>query len=191
MRWLWLFLGFGALHAEIEQVRITWDKSQCDVTCVNLLEKNLNNFSPVAAYDLNPEKGIGYLRWMPTAPFNLIAVKRVYQSVGFGFGIGDVIVKVRGVLEKKGNAFIVRSLGDGTRFRLIGPPNPSTTTFHSTGSWQSYPLTPDQRSKLQEGFLGHQVVEVYGGIFFTEYDFPMIITQQIRFPDKLPNEMAK
>lgn len=189
--WIVFLLIFGTLSAEIQEVRMTWNKATCDGTCVSLLRKNLDRFNAVAAYKMEPEKGIAYLRWMPEANFDLISIKRIYQSVGFGFGVGDVMVKVRGVIERKGNDYILKSLGDGTKFRLLGPPHPGQTSFRSTGSWQSYPLSPDQKRQLQEGYANHEVVEVFGGLFYNQWDLPMIITQNIQFPDQLPAENKK
>ncbi len=167
---------------------MTWNKASCAGSCLALLQRTLDRYPPVGAYKLDGEKGIAYIRWKPESNFDLISIKRIYQSVGFGFGIGDVMVKVRGVVIKKGKDFLLKSLGDNSTFRLLGPPHPGTTNFNSTGSWQSYPLTADQRSQLQLGYQDHLVVEVSGGIFYNQFDYPMIITQDIKFTNKLGTE---
>lgn len=187
-RWFLSLLVCGSLSAEIEQVQITWNNTLCSGDCVSLLERNLDHYNAVAAYNVNPEKGIAHLRWMPDAKFDLLSIKRVYQAVGIGFGIGDVMIRVRGVVVRKGNDYYLRSLGDGTKFRLLGRPNPSQTAFHSTGSWQSYPLSNEQRNKLQQAYSNHYVTEVAGGIYNIEFDMPMIITDQIQFDNLLDSE---
>lgn len=187
MKWcLWIcLLTAGSLSAEVVQVQMTWNRLQCETTCITVLKNTLNKYPPVVSYKIDGPKGVAYLQWNPESQFELATIKRVYQSVGFGFGIGDVIITVRGVIEKKGKDFILRSIGDNSRFRLIGSANPSKTSFSSTGSYLSYPLSAELRKQLEEGVSQKFVTEITGGLYNTQFDYPMIMIKDLSFPNKL------
>ncbi len=155
-----------SLLLEIVTVTATWNPGICNEGCGKQLEKKLNAYGDIQKIELTSGKVVMY--WKPNAPFNYQALKRNFQAVGVGLNLEPFQIKVRGTLSTSGGDMVITSIGDNTRFNLIGPAPKSTSKYISRGALANHKLQGDLLDQLNLAQKNRQVIEVTGDLYLPE-----------------------
>lgn len=179
-----LSLHIGAVQAEVQQVTLKWLAMQCQASCVRGLEKQLRRIRGVASVDISEPQGQAILQWDPTVPFSYRSIEAAIAMIGIGIDPEDFGVTVRGnIIHDKSNVILV-SIGDNTRFYLIGTPPFVPNQFIEENSLSNRALTPQIRSQLLEAERNHQFVTITGPLFQPEASPPLyLVVQSLNMSD--------
>src|SRR5262249_10482431 len=150
-------LEMGIVDANIERVTIKWVSWQfaiggCNVECGRLVEQQLRKVPGVAAATADISAGQVTLEWRKGYPFNYFPLDAAMRIAGTG--TEDVHVTVRGRIVHGRDTDIDKatitliSLGDGTRFLLLGPLITSGTQYVIESNPASYAMPREWREEL-------------------------------------------
>ena len=151
---------------EIVTVTATWNPGICNDKCGEMLGKALNKNGAIQKIDLTSGKVVMY--WKPNAPFNYQTLKRNFQSVGVGLNLTPYELKVRGTVFKQGGDVVLVSIGDNTRFNLIGPAPVSSNQYVSRGTIVNRKLQGELLDQVELAMKNRAIVEVTGGLYLPE-----------------------
>lgn len=160
--WLTLLLAFSALDAEISKVTVKWlNPTICQQGCVNDMAKQFEVMNGAAEAIINQGAGQVDIRWKPKSAFSFSPINTAMRMVGPS--INTVNVVVRGTVAHSGsNTFTLESLGDNTRFFLLGPTNPNMTQYTVVHNTDNRPLSDETKAKLLKAEKDFEVVEIEG-----------------------------
>lgn len=175
-----LILASTPLTAEIQQLEMRYNPAFCTMQCPNMLANALRNMTAVAEVTLNAQQGQAFLRYKPNMPFDFWAFKRALQSVGSNYDY--LRIKVRGTLVGKDKNFTLVSLGDNTRFSLLGPLQSSPVQYTISPNLTNHPLTPYLIESLERGVKENRIAVIQGWLFEPDRNPPYyIVIEQMNF----------
>lgn len=149
------------ISAEIERVTVKWlNPTICSDSCINDMAKQFGAIAGAAEVVLDQGAGQADVRWKPRAPFNFNPINTAMRLVGPS--IHDVRVKVRGTISHASSTITLESLGDNTRFILLGPVNPSMKQYTVVHNTDNRSLSDETKAKFLEAEKNFEVVEVEG-----------------------------
>lgn len=154
-------LTLFSLDAEISKVSVKWlNPTICAETCINDMAKQLGNMNGAAEIILDQGGGQADIRWKPKSPFSFAPINTAMRLVGPS--INNVHISVRGVISHSGSTFTLESLGDNTRFLLIGPTTPSMHQYTVMHNTDNRPISNEMKARLLEAEKNFEIVEIDG-----------------------------
>lgn len=170
------------LQGEVVQVIVKWNAAICLNACTPGLEKNLTAIKAVRDLQINSRAGMAIMGWSPTIQFSYEPFNLATRMVGIR--VSDIRVKVRGTIAHDAENFYLVSLGDSSRFRLIGPilPNPDQYTIRQNP--ETHPLAPSLVTQLLNAEKNQELVTVEGPLFEPNRYTLILITEQTKFQKK-------
>ena len=161
---------FNQMYGEIEKITIKWTANLCADSCIRDMYKQFGAVNGIAEKIINQQQGMAEFRWKPKSSFNFQMLDQAMRLVGPR--IQDSRVRVRGTISHDASNVYLNSLGDNTRFILLGTPPASTTEYVIQYSAQTRGLPPETRKKFLDSENNFEVVVVEGPLFepirFTE-----------------------
>jgi hypothetical protein len=158
--WLFSMALIYPLTAEIERISVIWNPQICLEPCVREITKQLRLVNGIAEIVINSQQGEADIRWKPKVPFSYDYIKTAFGIVGAT--IRDVRVQVRGTLAVSNSAIFLESLGDNTRFVLLGPAQQSFVKYVPQKNFETHPLSPEMQQQLLAAARESCVVVVKG-----------------------------
>lgn len=163
-KYFWLLsLCMGVLSplcAEIERITVLWNPQICLEPCVREITRQLRMVNGIAEIVISEAQGQADIRWKPKVPFSYDYIKTAFGIVGAT--IRDVRMQVRGTLTVSASTIILESLGDNTRFVLLGPAQQSFTKNIPQKNFDTHPLAPEMQQQLLTAAREFCVVTVKG-----------------------------
>lgn len=148
-------------HAEVSKVTVKWlNPGVCSESCITDMAKQFGAMSGAAEVILNQGGGQVDIRWKPRVPFSYYPINTAMRMVGPS--IHDIRVSVRGTIAHNSNTITLESLGDNTKFVLLGPVNPSMNQYTVVHNTDNRPLSEEARKKFLDAEKYFEVVEVEG-----------------------------
>ncbi len=170
----------GHSHAEVLKVQIQWQPEACNLTCAQLIGKQLQQVPGVAEIIMNQPGGYAELRWKPRYPFNYTAIQTAMQMVGVG--MRTIRVKVRGTIQFQAQSVALISLGDNTPFYLLGQLNATPNQQTISDSLQNRQLSQAVLSQLAEGVKQNRVAVIEGPLYMpSNYTWLWLVVDQLQF----------
>jgi hypothetical protein len=175
------------LKAEITRYTVSWDPQFClQPTCHSLVSSGLSQLSQVALVKFDPNAGSAVLFWKPYNEFSYDAIENVMRrlqlspSVAVGVSYGkqlNGVIKLRGTISREGNAYTIRSIGDNSRFILIGDLLPAKNPHQYVDMFNvdNRPLSPKITALLMEAQKNFRVVTIEGPLLMPERRPPLYI----------------
>jgi hypothetical protein len=161
LTWLTLMLLPFSLNAEISKVTVKWlNPIICQEGCVNEMTKQFGTMNGAAEVIINQGGGQVDIRWKPRTIFSFAPLNTAMRLVGPS--INAVNVSVRGTVSHSGNTFTLDSLGDNTKFILLGPVNPNMKQYTVVHNTDNRPLPDDVKTKLLEAEKNFEIVQIDG-----------------------------
>ncbi|MBA3721505.1 MAG: hypothetical protein H0W88_03795 [Parachlamydiaceae bacterium] len=175
------FLTFtSSLPAEIGKILIKWNAALCLDTCIPTLSNQFRGIPGVTDFQINPSAGVAELHWAPQYPFSIVPFNNATRMVGIR--MSNMRVQVRGFITHDPYNFYIVSLGDNSRFQLIGPIRPQVGNYVIRQNIANHPLAPDVQQKLLQAEGSGQIVTVEGPLFEPTRLNLILITEQITLP---------
>lgn len=174
------------LHSEVDKVILTWDAALCLDQCTLPLEKNLRGIEGVKAIQINAKSGNAVIDWAPNTPFSFGPFNTATRFTGIR--LSDIRVRVRGTVSQQGSDFYLTSVGDNTRFLLVGPLKYEPEHYLIKEATASHPIEGNLRTQMQTAVGNNSVVTVEGPLFEPYRMYLAIIVQQFKLPP--PSEQA-
>lgn len=164
-------LAFYNLRSEIEMVSFTWDNVLCREDCAMRIEKELHKIHDVAEVSVSQRDGMAKMRWDADKPFDFSPIRQAIKRVGIH--VQTLKVTVTGTIEKKNNKFYIVSIGDATKFNLMGVAvdEPGKNRYVIQNSRYNRPLSARQVEILTEAMHEKKIVTIHGPIY-SPYQFP-------------------
>lgn len=156
-------LVHAGLSAEIELVDVQWIAPKCIGTCITRVTDLFRQLNGTAELIVSQPEGRVSLRWKPYAPFRTDAITNTMSAIGLRSQ--DIRLRVRGTISRRGRSFILRSMGDNTKFILLGPPPVSMSLFIPTRSIETHVISPELQQHLAHAERYFVVVTVEGPLF--------------------------
>ncbi len=158
-----ILIPFNFAYAEIKEVIIRWNALTCLDICTPGLEANLRSIKGALRVEINPRGGIAVIGWDPNRtfsyePFNL-------ATRGSGVRSTDIRLKVAGTITHDASGFYLTSVGDFTRFLLIGPISTQSGRYTINTNIANHPLPPDLQEEFIEAEINGLIVTVEGPLF--------------------------
>jgi hypothetical protein len=184
-RWLSLLLLCltcnQGLHAEIEEIVVTWNAFKCQATCAQQIEQQLTGIKGVKNLKVNASSGAAVMQWDPRFPLSYEPFR--YASAGVGIKIISMRVRVKGKISHDSGHVYIISEKDGTRFHLIGPIRPEQGRYVPKYSLETHPLPDDTKEQLLALEKAGKTVAISGPLFLPSFYPLTIVTEQIKAPD--------
>lgn len=176
---LLLTVYLNLLHSEIEQIRIKWNSSVCQESCLRKLENQFQSLPELTGMTINGNEGEAILTWKPDAPFSYIPIEVAISRIGFG--IDEIQMTIKGkISHERGNPILISS-GDNTRFNLLGTPEIKPNRYIEQNSPFNRPLTLEMNSILKDAESNKKVLTISGPLFQPENSPPLyLIVESIR-----------
>lgn len=168
------------MQAEIEKILIKWNAALCLDTCIPLMERNLHAIKGVTDFQINPNAGVAEIHWDPQAHFSYEPFNLASRAVGSR--ILDIRVRVKGTIAHDRENFFISSLGDNTRFLLIGPIAPVPGGYTIRGNIASHPLSPSLKQQLLDAENAGKQVTIEGPLFQPTWYTLTLIAEQVNLP---------
>lgn len=178
-----------SLEAEVQKVVLKWNAALCQDTCVPLMQRQLQAIPGIANFQINAGAGIADIDWKPDAPFSFYPFNTATRSVGAR--LLDVRVKVKGTIVYDSQNLYLVSLGDNSRFILLGPLGMQSSQFVMQANPANHPLPADIKENLIEASRKHQTVTIEGPLFEPERYNLSLITEKIDFPKEEPRDYQR
>lgn len=164
------------LHAEIQKIIVVWTRGICTPTCIVNLERQLRRMDGVADINMNPSSATAVLQWNPNVPFSFQALEAPMSKIGLS--IEHLRIRVQGTLSHDDNNIWLSSIGDGTRFVVLGGVDPTVVGYTETFNTESYRLPLDQRQQFIDAENQNLTVTIDGPIFMPERAPPLVILSE-------------
>lgn len=161
--WLVCLLVSSHLQGEIQDVTVMWRSALCDYRCVDALHKNFRQIRGVGSIAIDPPAGKAHLTYIPGAKFEFQPINYAMRRIGIS--LRDIRIRIRGTISHTGDTFFINSLGDTTRFALIGFPEASRQRYVVPFSRYNRPLEGDVKRVLAMAAAEHRLVTIEGPIF--------------------------
>lgn len=150
-----------SLQGEISKVTVKWkNPGICLDSCITDMAKHFGSMNGAAEVILNQGGGQVDIRWKPRIPFSYSPINTAMRMVGPS--IHEMRVSVRGTVTHSSNTFILESLGDNTKFVLLGPVNPSMSQYTVVHNTDNRPLSEETRMRFLKAEKNFEVVEIEG-----------------------------
>lgn len=172
---VFLFNQSVPLNAEIERITVLWNPQICLEPCVREVTRQLQMVAGIAELVINQPQGQADIRWKPKVPFSYDYIKTAFGIVGAV--IRDVRIQVRGTVTISRNAVTLDSLGDNTRFVLLGPAQQSFTKYVPQRNFDTHPLAPEMQMQLAQAAQDYCVVTVKGPLLRPLMGLYLIVEQ--------------
>lgn len=177
-------------QGEIEKVTAIWsawhfDLAACKGGCAQIIHQQLMRLPGAAEVLVKEAEGRAEIRWKPGVPFSYGPLDNAMRIAGPA--IDTVRLRVRGMITHDARNVFLMSIGDNTRFYLLGPLVPSTTQMVISENVATHPLTVTLRSDLLQAQQNHQVVTIEGPLLLPEQSPPLYLIVerlQIAKPEK-------
>lgn len=159
------------LNAEIVSVRIDWDNIQCQEDCAKLMDKQLNEIKQVATVSVSQTNGNATLQWKAGDKFDFQPVNNAIKRVGLH--LEALRINVRGTISVENRKYFITSIGDGTKFHLLGQAtdDPNKNRYVIQNSAFNRPLSKEQKEQLENAMKNDLTVTIEGPIL-QPYQFP-------------------
>ncbi len=175
------------VSAEVEQVTVKWTPGLCITNCPQSLEKEFKKIKGVATISINQGSGQADLTWKPNEPFTYQLVSTAMRMIGLT--IHDFRVRVKGTIRHDDHNVILVSIGDNTRFVLLGPITPSLHNQVIEHNVQNHPLAAGKRDQLLNAEMNNQIVTIEGPIFEGWKAPPLyLIAEQVQVQQNPPEQ---
>jgi hypothetical protein len=150
-------------NAEIQDVTVMWRGALCDRRCVDSLYRLFKQIRPIASVTIDPQAGKAHMIYKPGSKFEFQPINYAMRRIGLS--LRDIRVRIRGTISHTGDTLFINSLGDTTRFALIGFPEASRQRYVVPFSRYNRPLEADVKRALLFAEANHQLVTIEGPIF--------------------------
>jgi hypothetical protein len=157
-----ILLSFG-LMAEIEQITLKWNPAVCSDICSSTLEKNFQTIKGVSNLQLDHKAGTAAMNWASGIPFSYNPFYAALHSQNLR--IKDIYLRIRGNITHDTENFYIVSLGDNTRFHLIGPVQEQPGQYVIQANIATHPLSAELREKLSTAEKNKQTITIEGLLF--------------------------
>jgi len=175
------FIYFQGLHAEIEQIRVSWNAFKCQTTCVQQIQQSLNAIKGVKSLKIDGPSGIANIEWDPTTPLNYEPFRYAAAAVGINI---DMRVSVKGIISHENENIFIISDKDQTRFLLIGPILVESGRYIPKYNLATHPLPTDIKEQLLD-IERKRVSVVISGPLFLPAQYPLtLVTEHIKMRGK-------
>lgn len=158
-----LVLCTYTLDADVEQVVLRWTPETCTEGCGEIVKKNLEKMRGAASVSVSEVDGQATIRWKPSEKFSFAPINT--QMRLSGPRVRDVRVRVRGTIQHSGENVYLISLGDNTRFELIGIPTPDQTGYVEENNIANRQLSQQTKERLIATERTDQLITVEGPLF--------------------------
>lgn len=177
------------LFAEIESVYLQWNNLICKSDCANLMDRELRKVREISNVAVSQTNGTATMQWKAKKPFSFQAIDSAIKKVGLHIQV--IRVRVRGTISEKNKKFYINSIGDKSKFNLLGAPEQQVdkNRYIIQQSRYNRPLTEAQKEILRDAMQNDLIVTIEGPIY-QPYQFPPldIVVQSINVSESTDNE---
>jgi hypothetical protein len=173
-----LFVTVNFLQAEVEFIQIRWNAFKCLDICTPLIEKNLNAIRNVTNVQINARSGVATMGWSPNYPFSYEPFR--LASSAAGIHIDDMRIRIRGTIGHDFDNFYLVSIGDDSRYLLLGPISTVPGRYIPKYNMASYPLSRDTKEQLLEAEKNGLTVVISGPLYLPSRYPHTLIAEQIK-----------
>lgn len=160
------------LMAEVETVKIKWTPTLCRLeSCIKGLEQQFRRIKGVADVEMNQADGQAILRWKPDVQFSYPPINTAMSMIGLS--VNDIRIRVRGRVAHDSQYTFLISIGDETRFRLLGPIQPQPLTYNVQYNELVHPLTLELQDRLNGAEKDKRIVTIEGPFLQPERSPPL------------------
>lgn len=178
-----------SLIAEIESVSLQWNNVICRSDCAELMDRELRKVKEVSNVGVSQTNGTATMQWKAQKPFSFPAIDSAIKKVGLHIQV--VKVRVRGTISEKNKRFYIHSIGDKSKFNLLGAPENQAdkNRYIVQQSRFNRPLSDAQIEILRDAMQNDLIVTIEGPIY-QPYQFPPldIIIQSINVSESTDKE---
>lgn len=177
------------LNAEITRFTLSWDPVYCNQpTCKRLLSTWIKEMHQVGQLKFDEKGNKAIIYWKPYTDFNYDVIDNLMHRLGLAPQIENTptyesklagIIKLRGTITHDADFVYIRSIGDNSRFVLIGPTRDQTTRYVEKFSFENRKLDPKIRLMLLEAEEHFRVVTIEGPLFEPERRPPLYIVVKL------------
>lgn len=161
------------ISGEIQKLVVVWTRGLCLQNCATNLEREFRGMAGVEDVKMDQSSATAVLKWKEGVPFTFQALEAPLSKIGLS--IEHIRVQVKGILSHDDATIWLTSSGDGTRFVLLGPVQPSLTGFTETYSFESYSLTPEKRATFINAEKQNMIATIDGPILMPETAPPLVL----------------
>lgn len=165
----------GQVHGEIQDVTVFWRSALCDYRCVDNLYKFFRQVRGVGSVVIDAPAGKAHMIYKPGSKFEFQPINYAMRRIGIS--LRDIRVRIRGTISHTGDTLFINSLGDTTRFALIGFPEASRQRYVVPFSRYNRPLELDVKRALLFAEANHLLVTIEGPVF-EPYGIDMILVAE-------------
>lgn len=178
-----LLFAIPALQGEIVDIRVDWNNIQCQADCATQVERQFKRIKEASSVSVDAKGGTATLTWKADTRFSYQPIRAAFARVGIA--MQSLRLTVRGTISSSGRNFYIHSLGDKSKFRLLGTIQPQENRFEPTNSPFNRPLTKQQIEQLKLAESQKLVATVSGPILNLEQLPPYdLITERLNISDK-------
>lgn len=180
--YIFLLMIWGEIvYGEIETVEVKWNAIKCMNICTPLIERNLIDIGTISNLQINERSGVAVMGWDPNQPFSFEPFRYAFSASGIR--ISDIRLRVRGTIAHDSDNFYLVSIGDGTRFTLVGPLYPERGRYIPLNV-ASHPLLPKVKDQLLEAENNRFTVVISGPLYSPNYPPNILVAEEIKINEK-------
>lgn len=173
-----VFCTFTKVQAEIKQITIYWPPQQCQTSCERGLEQQFRRVNGVTDVYVSGSRGQANLKWDSKTPFSYRPLEAAVAAIGLGRE--DIRLSVRGYISHNNQTLFLTSIGDNTRFNLMGPAQGQGPSWAiEQQSPFNRQLSQQLRDQLMETERNRQAVTITGPLFQPETSPPLNLVVEI------------
>lgn len=172
------------LDADVESVVLRWTPETCIAGCGAIVQTNLEKMKGAASVSVSEAASQATILWKPDEKFSFVPINTQMRLAGPR--VRDVRVKVRGTIKHSGQNVYLVSLGDNTRFELIGIPTPDPTGYVEESNIANRQLSQQTKDRLIATERSDQVVTVKGPLFQPTRSPLRLVTERIDISEGKP-----
>lgn len=174
-----LLLIANSINGEVISVTLKWDPLVCFASCNTQLAQQFQKIPGVADMRFNPDMGQVTLIWKPNMPFSFAPLNNALRYVGPKL-LGNTI-SIRGTIERRGNDYYIRSLGDNTLFQLLGALKYEQNRYTIEHSVYNHPIEGNTKMQLDDAMLKHKIAKVDGYLFEPQWMTLRVVITNMNF----------
>jgi hypothetical protein len=135
------------------------------------MDRELKKVKEITDVAVSQTNGTATMQWKAQKPFSFQAIDSAVKKVGLHIQV--LKIKVRGTITENNHKFYINSIGDKSKFHLLGAAenNPDKNRYTIQQSRYNRPLSDAHIELLREAMDNDLIVTIEGPIY-QPYQFP-------------------
>lgn len=166
------------LKSEIKQIQITWNTFKCQMSCIELIQKNFSAIKEIRNFNMSSNNGMATMNWNPYLPFSYEPFR--YAAAAVGISIDSMRLVVTGTISHGGETIFLTSHPEESRFQLLPPLHTESGRQTINRNVENYIFSPELRRKLLDFEQAESIVTVSGPMYMPYYRPNILIIENIK-----------